>query len=527
MDTAGPSPAPRRAPRDNGPQLRRRFLEALGPPDRWPAPDAPWTPELVDAARAAWQRLADRGHWSPSYRRRALTSLVRALEGDQPGLARAISPNAKPRRFRDRVVHTESSHETRFYVQDCLPLRVRHQSAQSVAYQVLFGLTERLLKHCRSACRHTLQKRLLFLYRLLRLEPSLLHEGQSVAVAWERLGAVSGLTWLRRLEALYGTRPAVAPHTLHVHLTLLRLLHEQLLGPRTDGDTLPTTTGPTVLEPLWQGDDEDDDGDPYDEAPPIGDPDHHAKLRVLGALRRRLRPGAALPAAPPPPRQWAFRPDEVLAILDAALTTPERLIVLLLVTTGLRLGGLCRLRTTTRAHWGHEIPVEALHTVEKGNRPRNLVLLAPVRICLARYFREDQRDVTGCLVFPAARDPTQRSLHPTNMWQRIRVVLRRAGLTGPHAHPHTFRHTYVHMMRLMGVPTEIIAKMIGHANLQTTERVYSRFDPHELSSLAAGVPIFGGSVAAAQVSLRERWQEVVTRINCPYEFSEKEWFRLK
>ena len=546
MDTnmaSTPAPAPavagkRRGPRGtgNGAQLRRRFLDALGPV---PHADAgALDPAGVDAARVAWRGLAERAGWRPSYQRQALSALVRELEPDLPALAQAIQPGKRARRFRDRVVHTQSSHETRFNVQDCLPLCVRHLPAYSTPYQVLFGLAERLLRHCKSACRHTLQKRLVFLHRLLDHPPSLLREDGPPATAWGRLAAVSGLEWLRRLESLYAAGGhSLAARTLKVHVIHIRALHEQLLGPRTDRDTIPMRTGATHLDPVEPADGGDDDVEGDDgtaaaaaaDARP-GDPDHAAKVRLLGLLERRLcdgpDAGGPLPA-PAPARRWAFLPEEVTAVLDAALTTPERLTILLLVTTGLRLGGLCRLRTTTRAEWGHEIPVDALHTVEKGNRPRTLDLLAPVRICLARYFREYQPRATGCLVFPASRDPTRCSVNPAGMWAKVRTVLHRAGIRGPHAHPHTFRHTYVHMMRHLGVPTDIIARMIGHANLQTTERVYSRFDAQELSSLTAAVPIFGGSVAAAQVTLRERWQAVVARINCPYEFSEREWHGLR
>lgn len=82
-------------------------------------------------------------------------------------------------------------------------------------------------------------------------------------------------------------------------------------------------------------------------------------------------------------------------------------------------------------------------------------------------------------------------------------------------------------MRFLGVDTEIIGKMVGHSNLQTTERVYSRFQTEEIAALTAHIPLFGGSVASSRVALKDRWKAVVSRINCPYEFSEREWYGLK
>jgi hypothetical protein len=83
------------------------------------------------------------------------------------------------------------------------------------------------------------------------------------------------------------------------------------------------------------------------------------------------------------------------------------------------------------------------------------------------------------------------------------------------------------MMRLMGVDSDIIARMVGHSQVQTTERIYGRFDNDELTALTAAVPLFGGSVAAARVTLKEQWKAVIARLNCPYEFSEREWHGLK
>lgn len=148
--------------------------------------------------------------------------------------------------------------------------------------------------------------------------------------------------------------------------------------------------------------------------------------------------------------------------------------------------------------------------------------------------------------------------------------------------PHTFRHSFVHMLRMLGTPTEIIAKMVGHSSIQTTDRVYSRFvsqnqacvlcsampTPRRLGPLravlrpcmrtcgaASSLPPFHCSVGPSHrrawitpslthrvnhrlhtksldkagakqrrgVDLRDQWKAVVRRINCPYEFSDREW----
>ena len=489
-------------------------------------------PEIqsVETARTVWRDMCDAKGWSPSYRKRALTALLRVLEITQPMLAKALNPRSKPRR---RYVDTSSSHQTRFYIHDCLPLRVRHLSSRSTLYLILFRITEEMIRYMRSACRHTLQKRMLFIHRLLTAAPPLVEDSTDcpVGTVWQRLRTVPAEEWLRRLDGLYPAGEHAAhlkTKTFHVHVLTMKTLHEEVFGPRSDRDTIPLDTGATLLGPNVLNDDideSDEEGDPNETHRSDRDDPMDVKRTLLSRIKGRVCPAPSNGPDAGQSKRWAFTPKEIQSIMDAAISTRERLVVLLLITTGLRIGGLCRLRSTCRADWGHEIPMDALSTVEKGNRPRTIILLAPVRLLLARYYREDRPPVTP-LVFPSATDP-HRSIHPTNMWKILRDVFRRAQVTGRHAHPHTFRHTYVHMMRMLGVDTDIIAKMVGHANMETTSRTYSRFNNDELTALTAGVPLFGGSVANDRVALKDQWKEVTARINCPYEFSEREWTRLK
>lgn len=434
------------------PFMLRALYAAHLPPDLASLPPA----QVMEAARTAWDRLCTERRWRPSYRQRARTRLLRAIETDEPLIARALNPRAKPhwgRGRHGRHVDTASSHETRFLLHDCLPLRVRAMPATSELYQVLFRVAEGLVRHMRSTCRHTLQKRMLFVLRLLQA-PNIT---TTTHVTWEGLRQISALEWLRRLVALYRDQPhqrqrrSLAPRTLRLYLSTLRMLHEQVLGPRPvsdrdRGDVIPSDAGLTTLSPILPSclrDETDDDNDDDHPPPPLNPEDEKQSLLAELKLYTRAHHGRHHPAQQQQ-QQWSFTPEEVLAILDGAVTTPERLIVMLLITTGLRIGGLSRLVCGQRPHWGHEIPTDALSTVEKGNKPRTLVLLAPVRILLARYFREDRPPPDSPFVFPAPRNVTH-SLHTSNMAKRIHRVLRRANVRGGHAHPHTFRHTYVHM----------------------------------------------------------------------------------
>lgn len=471
----------------------------------------------IELARKTWTRLSDQRGWSKSYRKKALTSLSRALEvTGEVLLARALNVQSKPRQ---KTVTTSSSYENRFLLHDCLPVSVRSKPVTCVLYQILFRMGELMVRQMRSTCRHTLQKKLLFILRILYTDKPLLDEESIKAngdlqAAWKRLQNVSGADWLSRFDTLHSGNRLLREKTFQMYLTTLRQLHEDILGPRKDNDVIPVANAASAMD-ISDGEDEVDEEKMHSD-------DQTQKKQFMSRLKTRLCGDLSLSA--PPPRS-SFNPEEVISIMDAAVTSKERLIIMLLMTTGLRLGGLCRLRSTVRAEWGCEVPQDALSTVEKGNKMRMLILIAPVKILIARYFREERPPMSAFL-FPASTMP-EKAIHQTNMWKTIKGIFQRAKVTGRHAHPHTFRHTYVHMLRLLGVPTDVIAKLVGHTNLQTTEKTYSRFEHDEMAALTASIPLFGSSVASERDTLKERWKVVQRRLMCPYEFSEKEWHRLK
>ena len=135
-----------------------------------------------------------------------------------------------------------------------------------------------------------------------------------------------------------------------------------------------------------------------------------------------------------------------MRIVDAARTTEERLWVLLFLTTGVRLGGLCRIENHgTRASWARDLDAACLRTIEKGNVPRTLHLNEGTRLMLARWYREYDAVAGSGYLFRSVRRPEQ-CVSSSAMWRSMRTVFRRAGLQGAaHAHPHTFRHTFVHI----------------------------------------------------------------------------------
>ena len=389
----------------------------------------------IDRARTAWDALVASRAWTRQYATRSRTSLVRALETARPELAPALLCKAPPGR-RKRVL-TSSSHENEFFLHDCLPRAVRALPTHALKYGLMTHVAERLVEVARSVCRRSLQKRLGFVEHLLFDAPPMLSSDcGTLCDALDALRRVPAAAWLQRLNVVYPDGARLGPKLFRSHLAVVSALHAAVFKCDDHATPIPRTAGVSVCI------DSDAGNGSTSFASSDDDPAAHGTWRLqreVGALQARLCKRPRREAADDAPT--AFSPEEVLRILSAAQTTPERLVTLLLLTTGVRIGGLCRIRCRGRAEWAREIPADALCTVEKGNVPRTLQVNGAVRVLLARWFREC-RPADGPFLFPAPGDAA-RPLSTSSAWRTVKDVLRRADVRGAHAHPHTFRHTFV------------------------------------------------------------------------------------
>lgn len=352
----------------------------------------------------------------------------------------------------------------------------------SIQYQILHRVVERLIPTLRSACRRSMQKRMLFINKLIFTEPSLLLSDQNCSLmhAWETLKTITAIQWVERIPLVYpGVRSSTHPWVgclgptecvgirfFRSNVFILRLLYAEVLGPREPHDVIPTVGGATFLGVDFPDESDHSDTDNIDDIFSQSNVDHGEKIRDQGtntikdpqnnthSIRSALQLiQSRVCKRPLNGDQWdrrtSFTPEELIEIVGRALTTQERLTILIMATTGLRIGGLCRLRTSHREKWAKDIPADALSTVEKGNVTRIIPVSGPVRMLLARWFREDCPSSSSTFVFPGVQTPSTSSATKDNcvstsyVWNVVRKVLERAGVRGSHAHPHTFRHTFV------------------------------------------------------------------------------------
>jgi integrase/recombinase XerC len=190
------------------------------------------------------------------------------------------------------------------------------------------------------------------------------------------------------------------------------------------------------------------------------------------------------PSKPRQERDW-LTPEEFRRLLDAAgrpernlpgLAERDRLVLLALVTTGLRRSELCALDWRDLELGGREPSL----LVRCGKRSKSR--RQPLPASLARELRRQR-----AARHPEPTDPVfcgleGGRLQETILADIIRRAANRAGIE-KHVTAHTLRHTAATWLRQELGDTRLVAEYLGHADLSTVAR-YAHVDRKELFEAA-------------------------------------------
>jgi site-specific recombinase XerD len=162
----------------------------------------------------------------------------------------------------------------------------------------------------------------------------------------------------------------------------------------------------------------------------------------------------------------AFTPEEERRLVATARDPRDRMIVELLLTTGLRLSELIALEVEDIVDLGRQGAYLRVRQ-GKGRKDRNIPLDEAVYRQLQAYLRRHRPSGPGAL-FTARR--AAGGLRPLSN-EAIKSMLRRLGdETGIHCHAHKFRHTFASRAIADGVDPLTLQRVLGHTTLQMVSR---------------------------------------------------------
>jgi integrase/recombinase XerD len=161
----------------------------------------------------------------------------------------------------------------------------------------------------------------------------------------------------------------------------------------------------------------------------------------------------------------------------------EKAIVLLLARLGLRAGEVMRLRLED-IDWVRgcvHVPAGKTH------RERSLPLAQEVGEIVAAYLRYARPASVHRELFLRWRPPFSPLQSSTSIGTLIRKLLHRAGIRVYRSGAHTLRHSLATGLVCNGVSFKLVADVLGHHSLATTE-IYAKLDLGSLSRVALPWP---------------------------------------
>ncbi len=211
----------------------------------------------------------------------------------------------------------------------------------------------------------------------------------------------------------------------------------------------------------------------------------HARFRALRALlnflERRRKVDSAdnpihlvdAPSVPSEIRRHVSVPDAeaLLASLGGAgwLDHRDRLIVLLLMFSGLRVGELCGLAVADVDSERCEVVIS--HLTAKGEKARVVPCVADVRPALAAYLYSRPCHHERLLLASDGYDGVKGPLQPEGVRQ---MLIRRCQAAGIAVYnPHAFRHGFAMWLLNSGVRLTTVSTAMGHSDTAITSKVYA------------------------------------------------------
>lgn len=172
---------------------------------------------------------------------------------------------------------------------------------------------------------------------------------------------------------------------------------------------------------------------------------------------------------------------------------PLRIIVQLLVATGMRVGELCRLRLDDVAPDGSVLRIHG-----KGARDRvAYVADAGLRLDLRGMVEERRRSasVGGGAAEASALFLNRHSapLRPQSVRAKLKRLANEAGL-GRRVTPHMLRHTAATLLIETGVDIRFVQRLLGHSSIATTE-IYTHVSDEALRRTLERADVLGGLAA--------------------------------
>jgi integrase len=152
----------------------------------------------------------------------------------------------------------------------------------------------------------------------------------------------------------------------------------------------------------------------------------------------------------------------------------DELMYMLFVTTGMRIGGLVKIKLDHVAEIsGNTVVVKQTgRTLEKGNKWFTFMINNHVNALIESWIKTKRPNNGSVYLFPGRGEIPY--IREASVRKAFHKWCEMAGMKGTHLHPHSLRHSYGHLLIKAGNNIHDVSKLMGHSNIATTEIFYLR-----------------------------------------------------
>jgi len=188
--------------------------------------------------------------------------------------------------------------------------------------------------------------------------------------------------------------------------------------------------------------------------------------------------------------------EELARLIESAVTSYHRVILMTLYATGLRREELCRLKVEDVDSRRMVIHVRQ----GKGNKDRD-VTLSPRLLEVLRAYWKWRKPKT--YLFPSLyRKRPEQPIDSKTVWYAVREAARRAGIQKK-VSPHLLRHSWATHLLERGTDLKTIQVLLGHVDLEATT-IYLHLSQQHLQGVNNPIEALPISGLGAKPSLRPR-----------------------
>jgi hypothetical protein len=152
-----------------------------------------------------------------------------------------------------------------------------------------------------------------------------------------------------------------------------------------------------------------------------------------------------------------------------------------LLTTGMRIGAFCRIRTSDVADLGDKWVCRELgKTIEKGQQPITFKINERVRTLIEQWLTSSRPAVDSPYLFPPACGGPN-PITPAHIREHFTKMCKACGVK---ARVHGLRHSFAHILSQLGNSNATISRLINHSCTLTTSIHYLRETTEEIYARA-------------------------------------------